>query len=126
MGGGLPSGTPGKKQIDKATKATRKVAAEVFEETLEKPVKKIGKETFDVVAGTTDEERRAMLGGAPTPEPEVTPEVTPETVPDETLIASKERRRSAGKRSGGAGTILEEYGVKYSKPSSKSVTGVSV
>lgn len=126
MGGGLPSGTPGKKQIDKATKATRKVAAEVFEETIEKPVKKIGKETFDVVAGTTDEERRAMLGGAPTPEPEVTPEVTPETVPDETLIASKERRRSAGKRSGGAGTILEEYGVKYSKPSSKSVTGVSV
>tara|TARA_R110002096_G_scaffold331014_1_gene525051 strand:- start:75 stop:455 length:381 start_codon:yes stop_codon:yes gene_type:complete len=126
MGGGLPSGTPGKKQIDKATKATRKVATEVFEETIEKPVKKIGKETFDVVAGTTDEERRAMLGGAPTPEPEVTPEVTPETVPDETLIASKERRRSAGKRSGGAGTILEEYGVKYSKPSSKSVTGVSV
>jgi len=126
MGGGLPSGTPGKKQIDKATKATRKAAAEVFEETIEKPVKKIGKETFDVVAGTTDEERRAMLGGAPTPEPEVTPEVTPETVPDETLIASKERRRSAGKRSGGAGTILEEYGVKYSKPSSKSVTGVSV
>jgi hypothetical protein len=63
MGGGLPSGTPGKKQIDKVTKATRKVGAEVFEEVVEKPVKKLGKETFDTVAGTTDEERRAMLYG---------------------------------------------------------------
>ncbi len=63
MGGGLPSGTPGKKQIDKATKATRKVAAEVFEETIEKPYKKVADETFDVVMGTNKQERRAMLYG---------------------------------------------------------------
>jgi len=123
MGGGAPSGTPGKKQIDKATKATRKVAAEVFEETIEKPTKKIAAETFDVVVGTNKEERRAMLDGMPPPEPAVTPEVTPEVVPDDTILASKERRRSAGKRSGGAGTIMEGYGVAYAKPSSKSPTG---
>lgn len=63
MGGGLPSGTPGKKQVDKATKATRKVAAEVFEETIEKPYKKVADETFDTVMGTNKQERRAMLYG---------------------------------------------------------------
>ena len=96
---------------------------ELFEEVIEKPVKKIGKETFDIVAGTTDEERRAMLSGQ-MPEPEVTPELTPEVVPDDTILASKERRRS-GKKLGGAGTIMEGYGVAYAKPSSKSPTGGS-
>jgi len=128
MGGGLPRFVPKfiRKPVNKIVKAGRKVGAEVFEEVIEKPTKKIAAETFDVVMGTNKEERRAMLDGMPPPEPAVTPEVTPEVVPDDTILASKERRRSAGKRSGGAGTILEEYGVKYSKPSSKSVTGVSV
>ena len=120
MGGGAPSWMPGKKQIDKATRATKKVAAEVFEEVIEKPVKKIGKETFDVVFNTTDEERRAMLYGVPpAPEPEVTPEVTPEVVPDDDTVIGRGRRRS--KRSGGAGTIMEEYGVVTAKPIAKAV-----
>tara|TARA_R110002012_G_scaffold299331_1_gene498392 strand:+ start:728 stop:1060 length:333 start_codon:yes stop_codon:yes gene_type:complete len=102
-----------------------KVIKEIYEETIEKPLKKIGKEGFDTLAGTTDEERRAMLSGKmPTPEPEVTPEVTPEVVPDDTIMASKTRRRS-GKKLGGAGTIMEGYGVAYAKPSSKSPTGGS-
>ncbi len=110
----------------KFTRGVTKGVGEVFEEVIEKPVKKIGKETFDIVAGTTDEERRAMLSGEmPTPEPEVTPEVTPEVVPDETILASKERRRTVGKRSGGAGTIMEGYGVAYAKPSEKAATGGS-
>jgi hypothetical protein len=85
---------------------------------IEKPIKKIGKETFDVVMGTTDEERRAILGGKP-PEPEVTPEVTPEVIPDETIIAGRGRKRT--KRSGGAGTIMEEYGAISAKPNKKAV-----
>lgn len=127
MGGGLPSFVPKfiKKPIDKATKATRKVAAEAFEEVIEKPVKKIAAETFDVVLNTDKEERRAMLGDAPTPEPEVTPEVTPEVVPDETILASTSRRRTKGKRSGAGGTLMEGFGVAYAKPSSKSPTGSS-
>lgn len=99
---------------------------ELFEEVVEKPFKKVATETFDVTMGTNKEERRAMLYGEkpPTPEPEVTPEVTPEVVPDDTILASKERRRS-GKKLGGAGTIMEGYGVAYAKPSSKSPTGGS-
>ena len=111
--------------VKKVARKITKGVGNVIEEVIEKPVKKVGKETFDIVAGTTDEERRAMLGGAPTPEPEVTPEVTPEVVPDETILASKERRRTVGKRSGGAGTIMEGYGVAYAKPSEKAATGGS-
>ena len=128
MGGGLPKFIPKiiKKPIDKVVKGGRKVAAEVFEEVIEKPTKKIAAETFDVVMNTDKEERRAMLSGeAPTPEPMVTPEVTPEVVPDDTIMASKTRRRTAGKRSGGAGTIMEGYGVAYAKPSAKAPTGGS-
>jgi len=96
------------------------VAAEVFEEVVEKPVKKVAAETFDVVMNTDKEERRAMLGDAPppAPEPEVTPEVTPEVVPDETVIG-RGRRRS--KRSGQAGTIMEEYGALTAKAKAKAV-----
>ena len=120
MGGGAPSWMPGKKQIDKATRATKKVAAEVFEEVIEKPVKKVAAETFDVVVNTDKEERRAMLYGVPpAPEPEVTPEVTPEVVPDDDTVIGRGRRRS--KRSGGAGTIMEEYGVVTAKPIAKAV-----
>lgn len=126
MGGGLPRFVPRiiRKPVNKIVKAGRKLGAEVFEEVIEKPTKKIAAETFDVVMNTDKEERRAMLGDRPpTPEPVVTPEVTPEVVPDDTLLASKTRRRTTGKRSGQAGTIMEGYGVAYAKPSSKSPTG---
>ena len=57
--------------INKAfKKATRFLDKKIVEPLIEKPVKKIGKETFDVVFNTTDEERRAMLGGTPPPAPE--------------------------------------------------------
>ena len=52
----------------------------VIETVVEKPIKKIGKEGFDTLAGTTDEERRAMLSGDIN-FPEVTPEVTPIATP---------------------------------------------
>ena len=122
MGGGLPRFVPKfiRKPVNKVVKAGRKVAAEVFEEVVEKPVKKVAAETFDVVMNTDKEERRAMLGDAPppAPEPEVTPEVTPEVVPDETVIG-RGRRRS--KRSGQAGTIMEEYGALTAKAKAKAV-----
>lgn len=122
MGGGLPRFVPKfiRKPVNKVVKAGRKVAAEVFEEVIEKPVKKVATETFDVVMNTDKEERRAMLYGTPppAPEPEVTPEVTPEVVPDDTVIG-RGRRRS--KRSGQAGTIMEEYGALTAKAKAKAV-----
>ena len=106
--------------VVKPVTAVAKVAEEVFEEVIEKPVKKVAAETFDVVMNTDKEERRAMLGDAPpAPEPEVTPEVTPETVPDEPTIVGRGRRRS--KRSGQAGTIMEEYGALTAKAKAKAV-----
>lgn len=112
------------KKIERgAKKYVVKPVGEVIEEVIEKPVKKVAAETFDVVLNTDKEERRAMLGGAPTPEPETTPEVTPEVVPDETLLASTSRRRTKGKRSSAGGTLMEGFGVAYAKPSSKSPTG---
>jgi len=112
------------KKLERGVKKTLiKPIGEVVEEVIEKPVKKIGKETFDIVAGTTDEERRAILyGETPPTAPATTPEVTPEVVPDETLMASN-RRRTRGKRSGGAGTILEGYGTLYASASPKAPTG---
>ena len=107
-----------KKMFKKATKFLDKT---IVEPLIEKPIKKIGKETFDVVFNTTDEERRAMLGGTPppAPEPEVTPEVTPEVVPDDSTVIGRGTRRT--KRPGGAGTIMEEYGVVTAKPIAKAV-----
>jgi len=105
-------------------KKVTKGVGNIVEKVVEKPVKKLGKETFDTITGYSDEERRAMLYGE-MPEPEFTSEVTPEVVPDETLMASKARRRAKGKRSGGAGTIMEGYGVAYATPSSKAPTGGS-
>tara|TARA_R110002012_G_scaffold38316_1_gene106852 strand:+ start:30 stop:380 length:351 start_codon:yes stop_codon:yes gene_type:complete len=105
-----------KKSVRKATKFLDKKVVEPF---IEKPIKKIGKETFDTVMGTTDEERRAILSGdMPTPEPAVTPEITPEVVPDETIVG---RGRKRTKRPGGAGTIMEEYGVMTAKAKAKAV-----
>lgn len=122
MGGGLPRFVPKfiRKPVNKVVKAGRKVAAEVFEEVIEKPYKKVADETFDVVMGTNKEERRAMLYGEQQSagEPEVTPEVTPEVVPDDTVLG-RGRRRS--KRSGQAGTIMEEYGALTAKAKAKAV-----
>lgn len=111
--------------IKKASRFVTKGVGEVFEEVVEKPVKKIGKESFDIIAGTTDEERRAILGDMPE-SPEITPEVTPEVVPDDdTMLGRGARRTRAAKRSGGAGTLMEGYGVTYAKPSPKAPTGSS-
>ena len=112
------------RSVKKAARKVTKGVGDIIEKGIEDPIKKIGKESFDIIAGTTDEERRAMLGDMPD-SPETTPEVTPEVVPDETILASKERRRTVGKRSGGAGTIMEGYGVAYAKPSEKAATGGS-
>ena len=112
------------KRVKKAARQVTKGVGTVVEKVIEDPIKKIGKESFDIIAGTTDEERRLMLGEMPD-SPEVTPEVTPEVVPDDdTLMGRGTRRtRAALKRSGAAGTLMEGYGVTYSKPSPKAPTG---
>jgi hypothetical protein len=110
------------RRVKKTARKITKGVGDIVEKAIEDPVKKIGKETFDIVMGTTDEERRAMLSGEmPTPDsPEVTPEVTPEVVPDDDTVLGRGRRRT--KRSGQAGTILEEYGAISAKPIAKAVT----
>lgn len=103
----------------RVTRGLRKGLGEVFEEVVEKPVKKVATETFDTVAGVNKQERRAMLYGEM---PEVTPEVTPEVVPDdETLIASRGRGTRRTKRTGAAGTIMEDYGALSISPKKKAV-----
>ena len=116
---------PLERPVKKVAKGVKNIADEAFEEVIEKPFKKVATETFDVVMNTDKEERRAMLYGAPEAppsSPEVTPEVTPEVVPDETMLG-RSTRRTKGKRSGGAGTLMEGYGVAYATPSAKSPTG---
>jgi len=109
--------------VKKAARKITKGVGNVIEKGIEDPIKKIGKESFDIIAGTTDEERRLMLGEMPD-SPETTPEVTPEVVPDdETLMGRGTRRTRALKRSGAAGTLMEGYGVTYAKPSPKAPTG---
>ena len=112
------------KRVKKAARQLTKGVGTVVEKVIEDPVKKIGKETFDTLAGTTDEERRMMLYGEGPESPEVTPEVTPEVVPDDdTLMGRGTRRTRAAKRSGQAGTLMEGYGVTFAKPSPKAPTG---
>lgn len=109
------------KPLKKFTKFVDKKFVEPF---IEKPVKKIGKESFDTIMGTTDEERRFLLyGEEPEITSEVTPEVTPEVVPDNQTIMGRGRRRTKAKRAGAAGTLEEEFGVAYAKPIAKSPTG---
>lgn len=111
------------KVVKDTAKDLTKGVGNVIETVVEKPIKKIGKETFDTLAGTTDEERRAMLSGDVN-FPEVTPEVTPEVVPDDdTLMGRGTRRTRALKRSGAAGTLMEGYGATYATPSPKAPTG---
>lgn len=113
---------PIRKIFKKVTKPIRKIADEAFEELIEKPVKKVATETFDTVAGVNKQERRAILYGEMPDSPEVTPEVTPEVVPDdETLIASRGRGTRRSKRSGQAGTIMEDYGALSISPKKKSL-----
>lgn len=111
------------KKVKKAARQVTKGVGDVVEGVIEKPVKKIGKETFDVLVNATDEERRAMFGEVPE-SPEVTPEVTPEVVPDDTMMG-RGTRRTRGKRAGAAGTLIERYGVTYATPSAKAPTGGS-
>ena len=109
--------------VKKTARQITRGVGDVVEGVIEKPVKKIGKESFDIIAGTTDEERRAMFGEMPE-SPEVTPEVTPEVVPDDTMMG-RGTRRTRGKRAGAAGTLIEGYGVTYATPSAKAPTGGS-
>ena len=78
----------------------------LFEKVIERPLKKIGRETKETITGTSKEDYRM------TEQPQVTPEVTPEVVPDEeeTLLARGARGTKRTKRPGQAGTILEGYG----------------
>ena len=110
--------------IKRTERRLTKGVGDVIEMGIEDPIKKIGKESFDIVAGTTDEERRAMLGEMPDMTPEVTPEITPEVVPDDDTLMGRGTRRTRNlKRSGGAGTLMEGYGVAFAKPSPKAPTG---
>ena len=81
---------------------------------IEKPGKKIIRETVDTLTGTDKYDRG-------TPRPDITEEVTPEIVPDEKPTITS-RYATRGKRSGQAGTIMEGYGVIQRKKSSRSVT----
>ena len=79
----------------------------LFEQVIEKPLKKIGRETKETITGTSKEDYRMVE------QPQVTPEVTPEVVPneeEETLLARGTRGTKRTKRPGQAGTILEGYG----------------
>lgn len=78
----------------------------LFEQVIEKPLKKIGRETKETITGTSKEDYRMV------DQPQVTAEVTPEVVPDEeeTLLARGTRGTKRTKRPGQAGTILEGYG----------------
>ena len=60
MGGGLPSFVPLliKKPIDMVVKACRFVVAEVFEEVVEKPFKKVAEEVIDTTLGIDKNDRR--------------------------------------------------------------------
>ena len=78
----------------------------LFEQVIERPLKKIGRETKETITGTSKEDYRMAE------QPQVTAEVTPEVVPDEeeTLLARGTRGTKRTKRPGQAGTILEGYG----------------
>ena len=96
------------------TKGIVHVAKEGFEELIEKPGKKIIRETMDTALGIDKYDRGAGS-------PEVTPEVTPEIVPDESPTITT-RYATRGKRSGQGGTIMEGYGVTTRPPSKRSIS----
>ena len=102
------------KAVSKVGKGVVKVGGEVVEEVIEKPGKKIIRETMDTLTGTDKYDRGAES-------PEVTPEVTPEFVPDEKPTITT-RYATRGKRSGQGGTIMEGYGVTTRPASKRSIT----
>lgn len=104
---------PIERPVKKVVKGVKNVTDEIIEEIIEKPVKKIGTETIDFVTGMDKNDRR------PPPEPEITPEVTPESDEVASTIVGRGKRRT--KRSGQAGTIMEEYGVMTAKAKAKAV-----
>jgi|TARA_R110000744_G_scaffold330383_1_gene435891 hypothetical protein len=107
---------PLEKPVKQVTKGVVNIAKEGFEEIIEKPGKKIIRETVDTLTNTDKYDR-----GTPRPEPEVTPEVTPEIVPDEKPTITT-RYATRGKRSGQGGTIIEGYGVTTRPPSKRSIS----
>ena len=86
----------------------------LYETVIEKPGKKIIRETMDTALGIDKYDRGAGS-------PEVTPEVTPEIVPDESPTITT-RYATRGKRSGQGGTIMEGYGVTTRPPSKRSIS----
>jgi hypothetical protein len=96
------------------TKGIVHVAKEGFEELIEKPGKKIIRETMDTLMNIDKYDRNP-------PEPEITPEVTPEIVPDEKPTITT-RYATRGKRSGQGGTIMEGYGVTTRPKSKRAIT----
>ena len=92
----------------KVVKGVSNIAEEVFEETIEKPIKKVGVEVVDTVFGLDKQDRR---GDSPLE----TPERSPEVVPDESATGTGRGRRqpTRSKRAGAAGTLLEGGGVLY-------------
>ena len=110
--------------VKDTAKDITKGVGDIIEKGVEDPIKKFGKEKFDTLFGTTDEERRMLLYGEGPESPEVTPEVTPEVVPDDDTLMGRGTRRTRGaKRSGAAGTLMEGYGVAFAKPNPKAPTG---
>ena len=102
------------KAVSKVGKGVVKAGGEVFEEVIEKPGKKIIRETMDTVMNMDKSDRMDTS-------PEVTPEVTPEIVPDEKPTITT-RYATRGKRSGQGGTIMEGYGVTTRPKSKRAIT----
>ena len=105
---------PLEKPVKRVAKGIEHIAKEGFEEIIEKPGKKIIRETMDTVMNIDKYDRG-------TPEPEITPEVTPEIVPDEKPTITT-RYATRGKRSGQGGTIMEGYGVTTRPKAKRSIT----
>ncbi|HBY87591.1 MAG TPA: hypothetical protein DEO86_17160 [Colwellia sp.] len=101
------------KSVSKVGKGVVKVGGEVFEETIEKPGKKVIREAVDTITGMDKYDRIDT--------PEVMPEVTPEIVEDESPTITT-RYATRGKRSGQGGTIMEGYGVTTRPPSKRSIS----
>ena len=102
------------KAVSKVGKGVVKAGGEVVEEVIEKPGKKIIRETMDTVMNMDKSDRMDTS-------PEVTPEVTPEIVEDEKPTITT-RYATRGKRSGQGGTIMEGYGVTTRPKSKRAIT----
>ena len=97
---------PLEKPVKQVTKGVVNIAKEGFEEIIEKPGKKIIRETVDTLTNTDKYDRG-------TPRPEIVPDEKP---------AITTRYATRGKRSGQGGTIIEGYGVTTRPPSKRSIS----